>query len=129
MKQKLETIYETNIVHNSFLDKDSIIQAMVESYNLGKQELINWLSEKDYLSDDKKSLLKEYNNLINNIKKMTNEEFTLEILMEAESLGIRKEVLELSHKIKQENEFMDINTSIEKAFHYMKSKLQKHNNV
>jgi len=60
---------------------------------------------------------------------MTNEEFTLEILMEAESLGIRKEVLELSHKIKQENEFMDINTSIEKAFHYMKSKLQKHNNV
>ena len=69
MKQKLETIYETNIVHNSFLDKDSIIQSMVESYNLGKQELINWLSEKDYLSDDKKTLLKEYNNLINNIKK------------------------------------------------------------
>jgi hypothetical protein len=69
MKQKLETIYETNIVHNSFLDKDSIIQAMVESYNLGKQELINWLSEKDYLSDDKQTLLKEYNNLINNIKK------------------------------------------------------------
>ena len=69
MKQKLDTIYETNIVHNSFLDKDSIIQAMVESYNLGKQELINWLSEKDYLSDDKKTLLKEYNNLINNIKK------------------------------------------------------------
>jgi hypothetical protein len=69
MKQQLETIYETNIVHNSFLDKDSIIQAMVESYNLGKQELINWLSEKDYLSDDKQTLLKEYNNLINNIKK------------------------------------------------------------
>ena len=69
MKQKLEEIYELNIVHNSFLDKDSIIQAMVESYNLGKQELINWLSEKDYLSDDKQTLLKEYNNLINNIKK------------------------------------------------------------
>jgi hypothetical protein len=69
MKQKLETIYETNIVHNSFLDKDSIIQAMVESYNLGKQELLDWLSKKDYLSDDKKTLLKEYNNLINNTKK------------------------------------------------------------
>jgi phage antirepressor YoqD-like protein len=69
MKQKLETIYETNIVHNSFLDKDSIIQAMVESYNLGKQELINWLSEKDYLSDDKQTLLKEYNNHFNNITK------------------------------------------------------------
>jgi hypothetical protein len=60
---------------------------------------------------------------------MTNEEFTLELLMEAESLGIRKEVLELSHKIKDENKLMDINTSIEKAFHYMKSKLQEHNNV
>jgi hypothetical protein len=69
MKQKLETIYESNIVHNSFLDKESIIQSMVDSYNLGKQELINWLSEKDYLSDDKQTLLKEYNNFINNIKK------------------------------------------------------------
>ena len=60
---------------------------------------------------------------------MTNEEFTLEILMEAESLGIRKEVLELSNKIKQENEFMDINASIERAFQQMKAKLQEYNNV
>jgi hypothetical protein len=49
--------------------------------------------------------------------------------MEAESLGIRKEVLELSHKIKDENKLMDINSSIEKAFHYMKSKVQEYNNV
>ncbi len=69
MKQKLETIYETNIVHNSFLDKESIIQSMVDSYNLGKEEIINWLSEKDYLSDDKKTLLEEYNNHFNNITK------------------------------------------------------------
>jgi hypothetical protein len=69
MKQKLETIYETNIVHNSFLDKESIIQSMVDSYNLGKQELIDWLSEKDYLSDDKQTLLKEYNNHFNHITK------------------------------------------------------------
>lgn len=69
MKQKLETIYETNIVHNSFLDKESIIKSMVDSYNLGKQELIDWLSEKDYLSDDKKTLLEEYNNHFKNITK------------------------------------------------------------
>ena len=69
MKQKLETIYETNIVHNSFLDKESIIKSMVDSYNLGKEELIDWLSEKDYLSDDKKTLLDEYNNHFNNITK------------------------------------------------------------
>jgi hypothetical protein len=60
---------------------------------------------------------------------MTNEEFIFGILMEAESLGIRKEVLDLSTKIKKENELMDMNTSIEKAFQYMKSKLQEYNNV
>jgi hypothetical protein len=38
-------------------------------------------------------------------------------------------VLELSHKIKNENKFMDINTSIEKAFQYLKTKLQEYNNV
>lgn len=70
MKQQLETIYNTNIVHNSFLDKESIIQSMVDSYNLGKQELIDWLSKKDYLTDDKQTLLEEYNNhLTNNITK------------------------------------------------------------
>jgi phage antirepressor YoqD-like protein len=69
MKQQLETIYESNIVHNSFLDKESIIQSMVDSYNLGKQELIDWLSEKDYLTDDKQTLLEEYNNHLNNITK------------------------------------------------------------
>jgi len=65
MKQKLEKIYESNIVHNSFLNKESIIKSMVDSYNLGKQELIDWLSKKDYLSDDKQTLLEEYHNHIN----------------------------------------------------------------
>lgn len=65
MRQKLETIYETNIIHNSFLEKESIIQSMVDSYNLGKQEIIDWLSKKDYLSDNKESLLKEYDNFLN----------------------------------------------------------------
>lgn len=69
MKQKLETIYNTNIIHNSFLDKESIIQSMVDSYNLGKEELIDWLSKKDYLTDDKKTLLEEYHNHYNNITK------------------------------------------------------------
>lgn len=60
---------------------------------------------------------------------MTNEDFIYEILMEAESLGIRKEVLDLSKKIKEEHKLIDTNTSIEKAFYYMKSKLQEYNNV
>jgi len=60
---------------------------------------------------------------------MTNEEFIQELLIEAESLGIRKEVLELSNKINQENEFMDINSSIERAFEHIKIKLQEYNKV
>jgi hypothetical protein len=38
MKNKLEKIYESKIVHNSFLDKDSVIDAMTESYILGLNE-------------------------------------------------------------------------------------------
>jgi hypothetical protein len=60
---------------------------------------------------------------------MTNEDFIFELLMEAESMGIRQEVLELSTKIKEENKLIDINTSIERAFQHMKTKLQEYNNV
>jgi hypothetical protein len=38
MKNKLEEIYESKIVHNSFLDKDSVIEVMTESYVLGLRE-------------------------------------------------------------------------------------------
>jgi hypothetical protein len=38
MKNKLEEIYESKIVHNSFLDKDSVVDAMTESYILGLKE-------------------------------------------------------------------------------------------
>lgn len=38
MKNNLDKIYESKIVHNSFLDKDSIIDAMTESYILGLNE-------------------------------------------------------------------------------------------
>ena len=38
MKNNLDKIYESKIVHNSFLDKDSVINAMTESYILGLNE-------------------------------------------------------------------------------------------
>ena len=55
---------------------------------------------------------------------MTNEEHIEEILIESEFFGIRKEVLELSEKIIKENPTMDRCTSIERAFEYLKSKIQ-----
>lgn len=60
---------------------------------------------------------------------MTNEDFIFGLLMESELLGIRKEVLELSHKIKEEDKSININVAIEKSFQIMKSKLQEYNNV
>jgi hypothetical protein len=65
MRQIIEEIYESRITHNTFLDKESVINAMTDSYQLGKEELINWLSEKDYLTDNKEILLKEYDNQFN----------------------------------------------------------------
>ena len=38
MKNKLDKIYESKIVHTSFLDKESIVDAMMDSYILGLNE-------------------------------------------------------------------------------------------
>jgi hypothetical protein len=38
MKTKFEEIYESKIVHNSFLDKESVVEAMTDSYILGLRE-------------------------------------------------------------------------------------------
>jgi hypothetical protein len=38
MKEKLDKIYESKIVHTSFSDKESIVDAMMDSYILGLNE-------------------------------------------------------------------------------------------
>jgi hypothetical protein len=38
MKTKLDEIYESKIVHSSFLDKESVVDAMTDSYILGLRE-------------------------------------------------------------------------------------------
>jgi hypothetical protein len=52
---------------------------------------------------------------------MTSEKFILELLIEAESLGIRTKVLDLSKKIRESEPMMDINMSIEIAFNTIKN--------
>jgi hypothetical protein len=52
---------------------------------------------------------------------MTTEKYVLELLIEADSLGIRTEVLELSRKLREVEPKMDINTSIENAFNTLKN--------
>jgi hypothetical protein len=38
MKESLNEIYDNNIVHNTILDRDSVMSCMEESYLLGKQK-------------------------------------------------------------------------------------------
>jgi hypothetical protein len=54
-------------------------------------------------------------------RNMTSEKFILELLIEAESLGIRTNVLDLSKKIRESEPKMDINTSIEIAYNTIKN--------
>jgi hypothetical protein len=62
MKSELEKIIENNIVNNVFLDKESIQKCVEESYNLGVNDVISWLSNMDYLSANIKYIIEEWNN-------------------------------------------------------------------
>ena len=63
MKPELKKIYDENIVHNEFLDKKSVETCMEESYYLGSNDVISWLSKMDYLSDNIEYLIEEWKNL------------------------------------------------------------------
>ena len=63
MKPELKKIYDENIVHNEFLDKKSVKTCMEESYDLGANDVISWLSKMDYLSDNIEYLIEEWKNL------------------------------------------------------------------
>jgi hypothetical protein len=62
MKPELEKIIENNIVNNVFLDKESIQKCVEESYNLGVNDVISWLSNMDYLSANIRYIIEEWNN-------------------------------------------------------------------
>lgn len=62
MKEELENIIEENIVHNAFLDRESVEKCMKDSYNLGIKDILDWLSKKDYLSDNINHIIEEWNN-------------------------------------------------------------------
>lgn len=63
MKPELKEIIEKNIIHNSFLDKQSVENCVEESYNLGVNDVLDWLSKMDYLSDNVKYIIEEWHNL------------------------------------------------------------------
>ena len=47
---------------------------------------------------------------------MTTEKFTEELLYKSHSLGIKDEVWELSHKLREEDRTLDLHGAVELAF-------------
>jgi hypothetical protein len=62
MNKDLNEIYDRHIVHNSFLDKRTVDKCMEESYKLGVQDVLNWLREVDYLTDNMNYIIEEFKN-------------------------------------------------------------------
>jgi hypothetical protein len=62
MKIELKKIIENNIVHNILLDRRSVEKCVEESYNLGVNDVLDWLSKMDYLSDNVGYIIEEWNN-------------------------------------------------------------------
>lgn len=59
---RLTEIYENTIPHGSFLSERAIMSCMKQSYNMGTQDVIEWLSKMDHLSDNIKYIIEEWNN-------------------------------------------------------------------
>jgi hypothetical protein len=62
MDSRLNKIYEKNIIHSSFLDKNSIENCIKESYELGTQDVLDWLSKMEHLTDNIDYIIQEFKN-------------------------------------------------------------------
>ena len=62
MDNRLVEIYENTIPHSSFLSERAIISCMKQSYKMGTQDVLEWLSKMDYLSDNINYIIKEWEN-------------------------------------------------------------------
>lgn len=62
MELKLEEIYDKKIVHSSFLDKRTVEELMIDSYNLGVSDVLEWLETNNHLSDNLGYIIEEYKN-------------------------------------------------------------------
>jgi hypothetical protein len=68
MRKKLEIIYEKNVNSMFVLDKEGVFKSMEQAYELGSQEVLDWLSKMDYLSDNIDYIIEEWNNKNNKNK-------------------------------------------------------------
>lgn len=60
MDKRLKEIYDKEIIHNSFLDRRTVEKCMNDSYNLGVEDILGWLSAQDLLTDKREIILQEW---------------------------------------------------------------------
>lgn len=67
MSPDFYSIMKDHNVHHMFLNETGVINSLKETYNLGKidgqKEVLNWLSEMNYLSDNINYIIEEWENL------------------------------------------------------------------
>ena len=62
MTNQLKKIYESNIIHSTFFDKNAVEKCMEDSYKLGVNDVLNWLSKMEHLSDNIDYIIEEWKN-------------------------------------------------------------------
>lgn len=63
MEKRLIEIYEKNVKNEFVLDKNGVFKSMEQSYELGTQDVLTWLSKMDYLSDNIQYIIGEWNDV------------------------------------------------------------------
>jgi len=62
MDNRLTEIFENTIPHSSFLSERAIMSCMYQSYNLGIEDVLEWLKKNEHLSDNINYLIEEFQN-------------------------------------------------------------------
>lgn len=62
MSKDFKKIIRENNIHSTFINEDSIVSALEQSYNQGVNDVLDWLKKMDYLSDNINYLVEEWNN-------------------------------------------------------------------
>jgi hypothetical protein len=58
----INRIIKERNVHSTFLNEEGLVIALKESYNLGVENVLSWLSKMEHLSPNIHYLIEEWNN-------------------------------------------------------------------
>jgi hypothetical protein len=58
----INRIIKERNVHSTFLNEEGLVIALKESYNLGVEDVLSWLSEMEHLCPNVHYLIEEWNN-------------------------------------------------------------------